>query len=108
MDPGPALGIDRQRADKRQAVKEANPIVGAWAIGCRSQPREPGLLDGWVDQEEGLKLLHLVCRESVQKSGFCPLSGNGTAAEADLLERRIWQEKNSAAAQLIHDGSHDR
>ena len=55
MDPRLPLGIDRQRADKRQTVHEANQIVGAGRIWSRSQPREPGLLDGWINQEEGLK-----------------------------------------------------
>jgi hypothetical protein len=107
MDPGLSLEIDRQRADKRQAVKEANQIVDAWGIWSRSQPREPGLLDGRVDQKKGLELLHLVCRESVQKSGFCPLSGNGRSGKADLLESRVGQEKGSASAQLVHDRGHD-
>ena len=43
-------------ADKGQTVHEANEIVGAGCIGCRSQPSEPGLLDGWIDRRRASRL----------------------------------------------------
>jgi hypothetical protein len=107
MNAGLSLGIDRQRAYKRQTVHEADEVVGAGGIWSRSQPRKPGLLDGWVDQQKGFELLHLVYREPIQKNGFGPLPGNGTAGKADLLESRVGQEKSSAAAQLVHGRGHD-
>ena len=53
-------------------------------------------------------MLHLVCRETLQKSGFGPVPGNGTTGKADLLEGSIRQEQNTPASQLIHDRGHDR